>query len=183
MFNRLLALIMLLLISPLFILLSLYILIVDGRPFIFRQKRMGAFRKEFEIYKFRTMKNGTPNVASRELSQPNNVLFLGSNFIRKTSLDEIPNLINILKGEMVFVGPRPIIIEEHELIMMRLDAGLESLKPGVTGWAQINGRDEISLERKVDLDIEYLKRKSFIFDLYIIVLTVPKVLFRKNILH
>lgn len=183
MLNRLFALIILLILSPLLVFISLFILFIDGKPFIFKQQRMGAFNKPFVIYKFRTMKQGTPNVASRELSQPTSVLFFGSKYIRKMSLDELPNLINIMKGEMVFVGPRPIILEEHELISKRLESGLESLKPGVTGWAQINGRDEISLEKKVELDYEYFCRKSILFDFYIILLTIPKVLFKKDVRH
>jgi O-antigen biosynthesis protein WbqP len=183
MFNRLFAFILLVVLLPLFVFISLFILFIDGWPIIFRQKRMGAFNKSFVIYKFRTMKHGTPNVSSRELAQPSSVLFFGSKYIRKMSLDELPNLINIIKGDMVFVGPRPIILEEHELISKRIEAGLESLKPGVTGWAQINGRDQISLERKVELDYEYFCRKSIYFDFYIILLTIPKVLFKKDVSH
>jgi O-antigen biosynthesis protein WbqP len=104
-------------------------------------------------------------------------------FIRKTSLDELPNLINILKGEMVFVGPRPALYNQDDLMALRVASGVDKLKPGITGWAQINGRDEISIEDKVVLEKVYLERKSFIFDIYIIFKTFTNVLFSKGVSH
>jgi O-antigen biosynthesis protein WbqP len=129
------------------------------------------------------MKKNTPNVATHLLTNPDQYLLKIGKFIRKTSLDELPNLINILKGEMVFVGPRPALYNQDDLMALRLSARIDKLKPGITGWAQINGRDEISIEAKVALEKEYLSKKSFYFDLSILVKTFTKVLFSKGVSH
>lgn len=129
------------------------------------------------------MKKNTPNVATHLLTNPEQYLLKIGKFIRKTSLDELPNLINILKGEMVFVGPRPALYNQDDLMALRITAGVDKLKPGITGWAQINGRDEISIEDKVALEKEYLQKKSFLFDLYIIIKTFSNVLFSKGVTH
>ncbi len=129
------------------------------------------------------MKKNTPNVATHLLTNPEQYLLKIGKFIRKTSLDELPNLINIIKGEMVFVGPRPALYNQDDLMSLRVAAGVDKLKPGITGWAQINGRDEISIEKKVALEKEYFERKSFLFDLYIIFKTFTNVLFSKGVTH
>ncbi len=129
------------------------------------------------------MKKNTPNVATHLLTNPEQYLLKIGKFIRKTSLDELPNLINIIKGEMVFVGPRPALYNQDDLMALRVAAGVDKLKPGITGWAQINGRDEISIEEKVAFEKEYLERKSFLFDLYIIFKTFTNVLFSKGVTH
>ncbi len=129
------------------------------------------------------MKKNTPNVATHLLTNPEQYLLKLGKFIRKTSLDELPNLINILKGEMVFVGPRPALYNQDDLMALRVAAGIDKLKPGITGWAQINGRDEISIEAKVALEKEYLEKKSILFDLIIIVKTFTNVLFSKGVSH
>jgi O-antigen biosynthesis protein WbqP len=181
--NRLIALIILIILSPLFIIASLAILIEDGFPVFFTQKRVGINYSFFNIYKFRSMKKNTPNVATHLLTNPEQYLLKIGKFIRKTSLDELPNLINIIKGEMVFVGPRPALYNQDDLMALRVAAGVDKLKPGITGWAQINGRDEISIEEKVAFEKEYLERKSFLFDLYIIFKTFTNVLFSKGVTH
>jgi O-antigen biosynthesis protein WbqP len=183
MFNRFCALIILILLSPLFVLVGLAIFIEDGFPIFFTQNRVGINYTFFNIYKFRSMKKNTPNVATHLLSNPDQYLLKIGKFIRKTSLDELPNLINILKGQMVFVGPRPALYNQDDLMVLRVAAGVDKLKPGITGWAQINGRDEISIEAKVALEQEYLKRKSLLFDLTIIVKTFTNVLFSKGVIH
>jgi O-antigen biosynthesis protein WbqP len=129
------------------------------------------------------MKKNTPNIATHLLIKPERYLLQIGNFIRKTSLDELPNLINIVKGEMVFVGPRPALYNQDDLTSLRVEKGINKLKPGITGWAQINGRDDISIEKKVQLDKEYLHKKSFLFDLKIIIKTFTNVLFRKGVRH
>jgi O-antigen biosynthesis protein WbqP len=129
------------------------------------------------------MKKNTPNVATHLLNNPEHYLLKIGKLIRKTSLDELPNLINIIKGEMVFVGPRPALYNQDDLMALRVDAGVDKLKPGITGWAQINGRDEISIEEKVALEKEYLERKSFLFDVYIFFKTFTNVLFSKGVTH
>jgi O-antigen biosynthesis protein WbqP len=183
MFNRFFAFIILVSLSPLFIFVGLAILIEDGLPFFFTQKRVGLNYTFFYIYKFRSMKKDTPNVATHLLTNPDQYLLKIGKFIRKTSLDELPNLINIIKGEMVFVGPRPALYNQDDLMKMRVAAGVDKLKPGITGWAQINGRDEISIEAKVDFEKEYFQRKSFIFDVSIIIKTFTNVLFSKGVSH
>lgn len=183
MLNRLFALIILIVISPFFLLLAFAILIEDGFPILFTQKRVGINYTFFKIYKFRSMKKDTPNVATHLLNNPDQYLLKIGKFIRKTSLDEFPNLINILKGEMVFVGPRPALYNQDDLMEFRVATGVSKLKPGITGWAQINGRDEISIAQKVQLEQEYLYRKSFLFDIEIIIKTFTNVLFRKGVSH
>ncbi len=183
MFSRLLALVLLILFSPIFIIGSLFIFIEDGFPVFFTQKRVGINYSFFNIYKFRSMKKNTPNVATHLLENPDQYLLKIGKFIRKTSLDELPNLINIIKGEMVFVGPRPALYNQDDLMALRVAAGVDKLKPGITGWAQINGRDEISIEEKVALEKEYLKRKTYLFDFYIIFKTFTNVLFSKGVTH
>jgi O-antigen biosynthesis protein WbqP len=183
MLNRLLALILLILLSPIFIFVAIAIIFEDGFPILFTQKRIVINYTFFKIYKFRSMKKDTPNVATHLLENPDQYLLKIGKFIRKTSLDELPNLINIVKGEMVFVGPRPALYNQDDLTSLRVAKGVDKLKPGITGWAQINGRDNISIEKKVELEEEYLNKKSFLFDLKIIIKTFTKVLFRKGVIH
>ena len=183
MLNRFFAFILIISLSPLFIILALFIIIEDGFPIFFTQKRIGLNISFFKIYKFRSMKKNTPNVATHLLINPERYLLQIGNFIRKTSLDELPNLINIVKGEMVFVGPRPALYNQDDLMTLRVARGVDKLKPGITGWAQINGRDDISIEKKVELEEEYLNKKSFLFDVEIIIKTFTNVLFRKGIIH
>lgn len=183
MLSRLFALFLLIFVSPIFLLVSLTILIEDGFPVFFTQKRVGINYSFFNIYKFRSMKKNTPNVATHLLDNPDQYLLKIGKFIRKTSLDELPNLINIIKGEMVFVGPRPALYNQDDLMALRVATGVSKLKPGITGWAQINGRDEISIEKKVKLEEAYLYRKSFLFDIEIVIKTFTNVLFSKGVSH
>ena len=181
MLNRLFAIIILIFFSPVFLAVALVICIEDGSPIFFKQKRVGVNYTFFNIYKFRSMKKNTPNVATHLLENPESYLLRIGGVLRKLSLDELPNLINIIKGEMVFVGPRPALYNQDDLMALRVTAGVDKLKPGITGWAQVNGRDEISIEEKVAFDREYLARKSFWFDLKIILLTVVSVLSSRGV--
>ena len=183
MLNRIIALFTFIMLFPFFLFLFFMIFLEDGFPIFFIQKRVGINHTFFKIYKFRSMKKNTPNVATHLLTNPDQYLLKIGKFIRKTSLDELPNLINIIKGEMVFVGPRPALYNQDDLIALREASGVNKLKPGITGWAQINGRDEISIAQKVQLEQEYLYRKSFLFDLEIIIKTFTNVLFRKGVSH
>ena len=183
MFNRFCALLLIIIFLPIFLILSLVIFFEDGFPFLFTQKRVGINYTFFNIYKFRSMKKNTPNVATHLLINPDHYLLKIGKFIRKTSLDELPNLINIIKGEMVFVGPRPALYNQDDLMEFRVATGVSKLKPGITGWAQINGRDEISVAEKVKLEQEYLHKKSFLFDIEIIIKTFTNVLFSKGVSH
>ena len=181
--NRLFALILLVTLSPAFLVVALAIFLEDGSPIFFKQKRVGVNCKFFFIYKFRSMKMNTPNVATHLLTNPEQYLLKIGKFIRKTSLDELPNLINIIKGEMVFVGPRPALYNQDDLMALRVSTRVDKLKPGITGWAQINGRDDISIEKKVQLEQEYLQKKSLIFDIEIVIKTFTNVLFSKGVSH
>lgn len=183
MFNRFIALILIFIYTPLFLILGIIIIFQDGFPIFFTQKRVGINYTFFNIYKFRSMKKDTPNVATHLLTNPDQYLLNIGKFIRKTSLDELPNLINIVKGDMVFVGPRPALYNQDDLMDFRVATGVSKLKPGITGWAQINGRDEISIAKKVQLEQEYMKRKSTLFDLEIIIKTFTNVLFSKGVSH
>lgn len=129
------------------------------------------------------MKKDTPNVATHLLTNPEQYLLKIGGILRKLSLDELPNLINIIKGEMVFVGPRPALYNQDDLMALRVATGVDKLKPGITGWAQINGRDDLTIDKKVQLEHEYLKRRTFLFDVEIIFRTFLKVFFIKGISH
>ena len=183
MLNKPFALFLLVILSPIFLLNAVFIFIEDGIPIFFKQKRVGINYSFFEIYKFRSMKKNTPNVATHLLINPDQYLLKIGKFIRKTSLDELPNLINIIKGEMVFVGPRPALYNQDDLMTLRVATGVDKLKPGITGWAQINGRDDISIEKKVQLEQEYMNKRSTFFDIEIIIKTFTKVLFSKGVSH
>ena len=183
MLSRLFALSLLIVLSPIFLLVSLAILIEDGLPVFFTQKRVGINYTFFNIYKFRSMKKNTPNVATHLLENPAQYLLKIGGLLRKLSLDELPNLINIIKGEMVFVGPRPALFNQDDLMTLRVATGVDKLKPGITGWAQINGRDDISIEKKVQLEQVYMNKRSTLFDIEIIVKTFTNVLFSKGVSH
>jgi O-antigen biosynthesis protein WbqP len=183
MLNRLFALILLLILLPLLLLVAISIFIEDGSPIFFKQKRVGINYTFFNIYKFRSMKKNTPNVATHLLENPGQYLLKIGGLLRKFSLDELPNLINIIRGDMVFVGPRPALYNQDDLMALRVAAGVDKLKPGITGWAQINGRDDISIEKKVQLEQEYMYKKSTLFDIEIIIKTFTNVLFSKGVSH
>lgn len=129
------------------------------------------------------MKKNTPNIATHLLENPRQYLLKIGGILRKLSLDELPNLINIIRGEMVFVGPRPALYNQDDLMALRVAAGVDKLKPGITGWAQVNGRDEISIEGKVELEEEYLRRRSLWFDMVIVVKTFTSVIRVKGLAH
>ncbi len=174
---------MLLLLSPLFVLVAVVIYLEDGAPVFFVQKRVGKDYSFFSMYKFRTMKKNTPNVATHLLENPKQYLLSMGGLLRKLSLDELPNLINIVRGEMVFIGPRPALYNQEDLMALRVAAGVDQQMPGITGWAQVNGRDEISLEQKVALEKEYMEKRTWKLDLQIILGTFFQVFRPKGISH
>lgn len=180
-FDFIISLFALIILSPLFLLISLIILIGDGKPVLFRQKRVGKNNELFTIYKFRTMKRGTENVASGKLENANAKITKFGRILRATSIDELPQLLNILNGTMSLVGPRPLIPEETEIRELREKYNVYTIRPGITGWAQVNGRDNISLEQKALLDKEYVEKQSLGFDIKILVMTVLKVLRREDV--
>ena len=181
--NRFFALVLFLFLFPLFIVVSIFILAEDGMPILFSQKRVGINYSFFKMYKFRSMRKSTPNVATHLLTNSQKYILKVGSVIRKLSLDELPNLLNIIKGEMVFIGPRPALYNQYSLIKLRNLNGIDNLKPGLTGWAQINGRDDISIEKKVQLEQEYLYKRSTLFDIEIIIKTFTNVLFSKGVSH
>ena len=152
-------------------------------PALYWSDRVGRNNRIFKMPKFRSMRLDTPAVATHLLSEPDQYLTPVGPFLRKTSLDELPQLWSIFRGDMSLVGPRPALFNQHDLIKLRTEAGVERLVPGLTGWAQINGRDELPIPDKVRLDAEYLRRQSFGFDLKIIFLTVWRVLRRDGVNH
>lgn len=181
--NRFIAVFLFLILFPVYLMIALFIFIEDGSPIIFKQKRVGINSTYFNIFKFRSMKKNTPNVATHLLCNPEQYLLKIGIILRKLSLDELPNLINIIKGDMVFVGPRPALYNQDDLMLLRVATGVDKLKPGITGWAQINGRDDITIEKKVQLEQEYMYRRSILFDIEIIIKTFTNVLFSKGISH
>lgn len=175
-FDFIISLIGVIVLSPIILIVALSVKFTSPGPMLFKQRRIGKNNVEFEIYKFRTMRIDTPNVPTHLLENPEQWITPVGKFLRKTSLDELPQLFNILKGEMSIVGPRPALYNQIDLKEMRTEAGVHKLVPGLTGWAQINGRDEIPLSLKVKLDKEYLMKKSFFFDIKIIFMTVLSVI-------
>jgi len=169
--------------SPIFALVALAIIIDDGFPVFFRQRRIGINNDEFWIYKFRTMKKETPDIPTHLVKEAQDYNTIIGSILRKLSIDELPQLINIVKGEMVFVGPRPALYNQDNLIKLRTEKNIHNLKPGVTGWAQVNGRDELSIPEKVKLDEYYLQNKSIILDIKILFMTGFQVIFPKGVSH
>lgn len=162
--------------TPVFLLLMIAIKLDSPGPAVFTQERMGKDGKAFKIYKFRTMKADAPReVATDELENPDQWVTRLGKFLRKSSLDEIPQLLNIVKGEMAIVGPRPALMTQTNLNKLRVENGVDVLLPGLTGWAQINGRDLLNDEEKTAYDIEYLQQVSFWFDVKCIYRTIAKV--------
>lgn len=166
-----------------FFLIFLVIKFTSEGPAIYWSIRVGKNNEHFEMPKFRTMQINTPEVASHLLSKPSNYITKIGYFLRKTSLDEIPQLWSVLKGDMSIVGPRPALFNQYDLIDLRTFKNIHQLTPGITGWAQVNGRDNLSNTKKVFFDEEYLKKKSFIFDLKILYLTFIKIIRREGIQH
>lgn len=182
-FDLVLALIAMPLLLPLIVLVAVLVRLTSPGPALYWSDRVGRHNKIFRMPKFRSMRIDTPAVATHLLQNPDQWLTPIGSFLRKTSLDELPQLWSILKGDMSFVGPRPALFNQHDLIALRTDAGVHELLPGLTGWAQINGRDGLPISDKVKLDIEYLRRHSLVFDLEILWITLLKVLRRDGVSH
>ena len=164
-------------------LLAILVRLTSPGPALYRSDRVGRNNKIFKMPKFRSMQVGTPAVATHLLADARSHLTPIGSFLRKSSLDELPQLWSILLGDMSFVGPRPALFNQHDLIELRTQLGVHELVPGLTGWAQINGRDELPISEKVALDAEYLYRKSLWFDIRILWLTFVKVIRRDGITH
>ena len=165
------------------LIVGLAVRLTSPGPAFYWSDRVGRHNRLFKMPKFRTMRIDTPVVATHLLKNPDQWLTPIGSFLRKSSLDELPQLWNILKGDMSFVGPRPALFNQHDLITLRSEKGIDELLPGLTGWAQVNGRDELLIPKKVELDVEYLQRQSLLFDLKILWLTVLKVLSKGGVSH
>ncbi len=163
--------------------IALFVKLSSVGPVLYWSDRVGRYNRIFKMPKFRTMKTGTPAVATHLLNDPESHLTPIGSFLRKTSLDELPQLWSILIGDMSFVGPRPALFNQNDLIEARTRLGVDALIPGLTGWAQINGRDELPIVEKVSLDSDYMRRRSFVFDIYILWKTAIKVVKRDGVIH
>ncbi len=182
-FDLILAVVAILILLLPIIIVSFLVRLTSKGPVLYWSDRVGVNNVIFKMPKFRSMKIDTPAVATHLLADPTSVLTPVGDFLRKSSLDELPQLWCILKGDMSFVGPRPALFNQDDLIALRTEKGVDKLVPGLTGWAQVNGRDELPIPQKVDLDVEYLNRQSFGFDLYIIWLTFIKVIRKDGVSH
>jgi O-antigen biosynthesis protein WbqP len=178
-----LALLLMFLFSPLFIILALLIKATSKGPILYWSSRVGKDNRLFLMPKFRTMRVETPEVATHLLADPLTYLTPVGSFLRRTSLDELPQLFSILVGNLTFVGPRPALFNQTDLIELRTARGIHLLVPGLTGWAQVNGRDELPIPTKVQFDYEYLRERSFKSDFRIICMTVVKVIRGEGIQH
>jgi len=170
------------LVAP-FLLVAVMVRLTSTGPILYWSNRIGRYNKTFKMPKFRSMRIDTPAVATHLLSDPKQFLTPIGSFLRKSSLDELPQLWSIIKGDMSFVGPRPALFNQDDLIALRTQYGVDKLVPGLTGWAQVNGRDELPIPDKVKLDVEYMHQQSFWFDIKIIFLTFLKVLRRDGVQH
>lgn len=164
-------------------LVALAVRLTSHGPALYWSDRVGRHNRIFRMPKFRSMRIDTPAVATHLLQNPEQWLTPIGSFLRKSSLDELPQLWSILKGDMSFVGPRPALFNQDDLIALRTEKGVHELVPGLTGWAQVNGRDELPIPQKVQLDVEYLERRSLLFDMKILWMTALKVLARDGVSH
>jgi len=182
-FDLLVALGLVLILAPLFLLVVLAVRLTSTGPVLFSTRRVGKNSRLFTMYKFRTMRMNTPQVATHLLKEPDQFLTPIGKLLRRTSLDELPQLINVVRGEMSLVGPRPALFNQDDLIALRTAGGVHEMTPGITGWAQVNGRDELPIPEKVKLDEWYLKNRSAWLDLKIVGMTVFKVIRKEGVGH
>jgi O-antigen biosynthesis protein WbqP len=182
-FDLILAISLFLILLISLLLIAVLVISTSKGPVLYWSDRIGKNNKIFKMPKFRSMMTGAPDVATHLLDNPDSYLSPIGGFLRRSSLDELPQLFSVLRGDMSFVGPRPALFNQDDLIALRTEKGVHKLLPGITGWAQVNGRDELSIPDKVALDIEYLNRQSFWFDLKILWMTFLKVVKRDGVSH
>ena len=175
--------ILLLCLSPICLCVAISVRLTSPGRVLFQSTRVGKRNRLFKMYKFRTMATDAPQVATHLLANPSQHLTPIGGFLRKTSLDELPQLIDVIKGDMSLVGPRPALFNQDDLVSLRTQAGVDALLPGITGWAQVNWRDELPIAAKVDFDAFYLQHHSFLLDLKILGLTVIRVFQRDGVSH
>jgi len=182
-FDKICAVLFLMLLFIPMVLIVVLVRLTSKGTILYWSDRVGKDNEIFKMPKFRSMLVGTPDVATHLLNNPDTYLSPIGGFLRRSSLDELPQLFSVLKGDMSFVGPRPALFNQEDLIALRKEKGVEKLLPGITGWAQVNGRDELSIPDKVALDVEYLNRQSFWFDIKILWMTFLKVVKRDGVSH
>ena len=182
-FDLILGIALLFLLMTLMLIIAFTIRITSKGPALYWSERVGKNNKIFKMPKFRSMLIDTPSIATHLLNNPNSYLSPVGSFLRRLSLDELPQLFSVIKGDMSFVGPRPALFNQDDLIALRVDRGIDKLLPGITGWAQVNGRDELSIPEKVILDFEYLNNQSFWFDMKILWMTFLRVIKRDGVNH
>jgi len=182
-FDLILAIFLFLVLLISLLLIAVLVIITSKGPALYWSERIGKNNKIFKMPKFRSMLTDTPAVATHLLDNPDAYLSPIGGFLRRSSLDELPQLFSVLKGDMSFVGPRPALYNQDDLVALRTKKGVDRLLPGITGWAQVNGRDELSIPDKVVLDVEYLNRQSFWFDMKILWMTFLKVMKRDGVSH
>jgi len=182
-FDLILAIFLFLVLAISLLLIAVLVITTSKGPALYWSDRIGKNNKIFKMPKFRSMLTGAPSVATHLLDNPDSYLSPIGSFLRSSSLDELPQLFSVLKGDMSFVGPRPALYNQDDLITLRTQKGVDKLLPGITGWAQVNGRDELSIPDKVALDVEYLNRQSFWFDVKILWMTFLKVVNRDGVSH
>ena len=182
-FDLALALLALPLVLPISGLLAVLVILTSPGPVLYWSERVGRHNRIFKMPKFRSMRIDTPAVATHLLDNPEQWLTPIGSFLRRSSLDELPQLWSIFKGDMSFVGPRPALFNQDDLMALRTEKGVHTLVPGLTGWAQVNGRDEIPIPQKVELDVEYLKKQSIFFDVKILWMTALKVVTKDGVTH
>jgi O-antigen biosynthesis protein WbqP len=182
-FDLALAIILTIFLAVPLIVVALAVRLTSSGPALYWSDRVGRDNKIFKMPKFRSMRTDTPAVATHLLDNPQSFLTPIGSFLRRSSLDELPQIWSVLVGDMSFVGPRPALYNQDDLIALRTERQVHTLVPGLTGWAQVNGRDELPIPFKVDLDVEYMQKRSFFFDIYILYLTFIKVLGRDGVTH
>jgi len=182
-FDLLLSIMLLVFLAAPMLIISIAVLVSSKGPVLYWSDRVGKNNKIFKMPKFRSMLMNTPTIATHLLDNPETYLTPIGGFLRRTSLDEIPQLFSVLIGDMSFVGPRPALFNQKDLIDLRKEKGINNLLPGVTGWAQVNGRDDLSIPDKVALDLEYLNRKSFWFDIKILWMTILSIAKNEGVSH
>ena len=182
--NKIIALLLIILLSPLLLIVSIIIFLDDGFPIIYTQKNYGKNHKPFNLYKFRTMRTDTPEMSTEDFNQPEKFLLKSGTLLRKFSIDELPQFFNILENKINFIGPRPCMVDNEETVKeLREKNDVHKIKPGITGWAQVNGRDLNSYQEKVELDKYYYDNKNILLDLKIVLKTFRVILFPKHIKH
>jgi O-antigen biosynthesis protein WbqP len=177
------AILLLAFLSPLFLVIAIAIKLTSRGPVFYRSDRVGRYNKIFKMVKFRTMRTDAPAVATHLLKDAERYCTPVGPFLRKFSLDEMPQLLNILLGDMTFVGPRPALFNQDDLVALRTGRNVHTLVPGVTGWAQVNGRDDLAIPEKVEFDVYYLKSRSLRLDAKILLMTLAKVLKQEGVSH